>query len=144
MGKTVLFAGSIVLVAALVANAVPLRLAHVGDPIHMLYDGLRKVHVIDEDATSCGLPGVTLARDAWVLSSRLPNEDSASFESVTVLGEKSPFAVVAYDEDSLKVPLVLYIDIVGEGKITHVYSRVSFPALCEVLRLHLRLKEQGA
>lgn len=144
MGKSLLFAGSIVFVAALVANAAPLRSAHVGDPIHKLYDGLQKVHITDEDATSCGLAGVTLARDAWVVSSRLLNEDSASFEAVTLRGEKSPLAIVAYDEESLKVPLVLYVDIVGEGKITHVFDRGHFPALCEVLRLHLRLKEQGA
>ena len=144
MGKRVLLAGSIVCVAALVANAAPLRLAHVGEPMQVLTEGLREVHVTDEDATSCGLAGVTLARDAWVVSSRLLNEDSASFESITVRGEKSPVAVVAYDEERLKVPLVLYIDIVGKGKITHVYGGGSFPSLCEVLRLHLRLKEQGA
>src|SRR5205807_1144637 len=118
-------------VAALVANAAPLRLAHVGEPMQVLTEGLREVHVTDEDATSCGLAGVTLARDAWVVSSRLLNEDSASFESVTVRGEKSPVAVVAYDEERLKVPLVLYIDIVGKGKITHVYGGGSFPSLCE-------------
>ena len=133
MGKRVLLAGSIVCVAALVANAAPLRLAHVGEPMQVLTEGLREVHVTDEDATSCGLAGVTLARDAWVVSSRLLNEDSASFESVTVRGEKSPVAVVAYDEERLKVPLVLYIDIVGKGKITHVYGGGSFPSLCEVL-----------
>jgi hypothetical protein len=144
MGTRALFAGCIVFGAALVATAAPLRLAHVGDPIHTLYDGLQKVHVMDENATSCGLPGVTLARDAWVVSSRPRTEDSASFESVTLSGEKSPVAVVAYDEVSLNVPLVLYIDLVGEGKITHVYRGGSFPALCEVLRLHHRLKEQGA
>ena len=115
MGKRVLLAGSIVCVAALVANAAPLRLAHVGEPMQVLTEGLREVHVTDEDATSCGLAGVTLARDAWVVSSRLLNEDSASFESVTVRGEKSPVAVVAYDEERLKVPLVLYVDLVGKG-----------------------------
>lgn len=107
-----------------------------------LYDGLQKVHVIDEDATSCGLPRVTVVRDAWVLSSRASSEDGASLESITVRGEQSPFAVVAYDEDNLKIPVVLYIDIVGEGKITHVYGQGSFPGPCNVLRRHLHLKDQ--
>src|SRR5207244_11960969 len=104
-------------------------------------EGLREGNAADSDATSCGLAGVTLARDAGVVSSRLLNEDSASFESVTVRGEKSPVAVVAYDEERLNVPLVLYIDIVGKGKITHVYGGGCFPSLCEVLRLHLPFKD---
>jgi len=143
MGKRVLFAGSLVLVAVLAAGAAPVRQAHVGDPMHMLTDGLQKVNVIDEDAASCGLAGVIVARDAWVWPSRALNEDNASFESVTVRGEPSPFAVVAYDEASLLVPRALYVDLTGEGRITHVFGQGSFPGLCEVLRLHLRVKDPG-
>jgi hypothetical protein len=117
------------------ASAQALRSANVGDRMGSLTAGLDKVEGGPLGSCAPGSPLIRLTD--YVVPGRTQDDDNASFQAFTV-GDRV-VALVAYDEDDLSAPVVVYADADGNGLITNTWSIENAPTLCAIVgNLHYR------